>query len=161
MGFLEIQVLATDASARRTVGMFPQWTEDILLGNGNVVYVRPDVASSLEDVAALTPLMISIAHLMRVPGDPALGQEHFDVAHREDGGGSDVIELHSGEMAFTALVCVDNAWPHVMLHRAVPRRQSFSCAFTPTLERAFMIALRDAIRPFVPPHFWEPLDPAA
>jgi len=161
VGFLELQVLAGDASARRTVGVLGEWCADVRVGAGNVVYVRPDVASSLDDVAALTPLMISIAHLMRVQGDSALGQEHFNVQHREDAGGADVIDLHSGDMAFTALVVPDADWPHVMLHRAVPRRHSFSCAFTPLLERAFLVALRDAIRPLVPPHFWEPLDPAA
>lgn len=163
MGFLEIQVLAADRSARRTVGAFPQWCESVHIGAGNVVYVRPDVASSLDDVAGLTPLVISLRHLLGVPYDSALGQEHFDVSIRsaeftdpaEDP--CDVIELRSGEMALSALLPHNGVWPHVMLHRALPRGHSFATLFTSTIERAFLAALRDAVRGRVR----EPADPAA
>jgi len=149
VGYLELQVLEGDASARRTVGAFPEFCDAVHVGSGNVLYVRPTIASALDDVAALTPLLVSIDHLLAVPHDSALGQERFDVTVRQDAESSDVIELRGGEMDFTVLVADDGPWPHVMLHRAVPRRHFFSSAFTPSLERAFLVALRDAVRPLV------------
>lgn len=147
MGVLEIQVLGNDRAARETLDGLQEFCQDVHVGAGKVVYMRPSVGSSLADVVGLTPLIISLGHLLAVPYDSALGQEHFDVRVRRSDEESryDTIEMCAGDMVVGALLPHEAPWPHVMIHRATPREHPFAQMFTSRTERAFLTALRDAV----------------
>lgn len=143
MGVLEVQVLHSDASARAMLEIGAD--ARVCVRNETLIHLRPSVASSLEEVAALTPLLISFDHLLAVPHDSALGEESFETVLHHDAE-IDSVELRAGELLFAALVPRDASWPHVMVHRALPRQHPFATALSARMERALLVALRDAIR---------------
>lgn len=145
---LEIQLLENDAPARRVVEDGPVQ-----------VRVASGLAEALPGVARLMPLMISFDHLLSHPAPAALGEERFTVEARRavpvrvpderlEGGPErfDIIELTAGELEIAAMVPHDTEWPHVTVHRAYPRSHDFERVMTPSMERAFLAALREAVR---------------
>ncbi len=156
VGSLEIQILASDRPAQEALEIDPT-SGSVHEAGTAVAHVARTLAEAFPLVARFTPLMISLDHLFADRTPSALGQERFTVEVRRTvpvrvpderlAGGPerfDIIELACGEMEFAAIVPRDTVWPHVTVHRAYPRRHDWS-DFSPTLERAFFAALRDAV----------------
>ena len=156
VGPLEIRILATDGPALQALEIDPSEGASRHAGAATLRVVQGP-AEAFPEIAPFSPLMISLDHLLASKTPSALGQEHFSVEVRRvvpvrvpderlAGGPErfDTIELACGEMEFAAIVPRETLWPHVTVHRAWPRRHDWS-GFSPTLERAFIAALRDAV----------------
>jgi hypothetical protein len=153
---LEIQVLINDLPAHHFLDIDPVAMDQ--LNGETVISVAQDLNAALPGIATFTPLMISLEYLFGLGIPSALGQEHFTVEtrltepvrfpdRRLEGGPVrfDVVRLTSGDIDLSAIVPHGPTWPHVSVHGLRPRRTQLS----PVLQRAFLAALRDAVRPLV------------